>query len=1059
MSVNGSFDLSPSQQIVWLHERLSPGSRAYNFTAYVTFRGALDTAALRAALARVLLHHPGLRLELVETEDGRPAQRISESCEPRYTVDDISDESDVEAAFEEILAEESKKASFDTHQAPLVRWRLVQLSRDEHRLIHVEHHLIHDGRSFLILIRDLVLAYQGCELPKATSYADHVAQLPSERDLSDGLRFWEHQLSDAALGVPLSGLTRPGGVRRNRGAQFMQVFDAELAGGIRALATRSGSTLYTTMLALFAELMRRHSGQDELVLGSAVANRPAEHMNSVGMFINTIPLRLRLSPRLSLEELLAEATETLICALPHQNVPIQRITAAVGRHTSGVENPLFNVAFSAVDDDLPDLDTAGLDIALTEGLNSGTTRFDLDLVLRPDSRRVVGPRSGPVEMEIQWDYDADLFDESIIELLAGRYLDLVRAAVQADLRTPIGALAAHEWDNAPTAPKVSWSLGGRPDDMAVVTASERLNYAEMDRRVERLAGILRRAGVTAGQPVALLLPRGLDCVIGLLACLRAGAVYCPLSPADPPERRRRLLDRLTPALVLTTLAQGRGPLPTVFVDGAQDDVQVVARDVAAVEGAAYVMHTSGSTGSPKAVIVSRDALFRQTAAIADRYGLTADDRVLLFTQPHFDVSLEEILPTLGAGGCLVLAPDGVPSGQDLIRVVASEKVSVVNLPTSYVLAVEDELIAALREGRWSPRLIVMGGERLRVDAVDQLLTATSATVLNGYGVTEATITSTVHELDARSGAAGSTVPLGQDVDTVITHILDRDRRPLPDGAVGELAIAGSTLSDGYLGDETTTAARFIRLEHVGGGQRVYLTGDRGYRDLSGTLHFLGRIDDQIKFRGYRIEPDEIKSVLLDHPAVVDAHVALINGEAEGQLVAYVQADTDARELRSFLGSHLSAHMIPSSFVLTDALPRTGTGKVDRAALPVHRRPVDESGPALSEHEKRIAAIWGEVLGLQRVGRDDNFFDLGGHSLLLLRVHSRLVREFGWEVALMTLFRFPTVAALAGHLAGSTDAGVDSLAGTARLPGRDRLSTVRRRRAGLGRRQREHEEDK
>jgi amino acid adenylation domain-containing protein len=1076
MGQEGLFDLSPSQEIVWVHERLSPGSRAYNFTAFVVVRGELDANAVREGLGHVLDHHDGLRLELADTPDGRPAQRVRARCEPRFRSVDISGESDVDAAFDEVVRAEAT-TSFDTYEAPLVRWCLVRTGEREHRLIHVEHHLIHDGRSFLILVGDLFRAYRALvagepvELPETVSYTEHlrrVAAVPPG-DRAESLAFWHRELEDATFEATLPGLARPGAVRRNHGAQHRQRFAPEVADRIRARSLASGHTVYTTMLGLFAELVRRYCGQDDLIVGTAVGNRYDEVGTSVGMFVNTIPLRLRLSGEASVDDMLSDVTETLIRAIPHQDVPIQQLTRAIGRHTSGVENPLFNVAFSGVDDGVPDVRVPGLDVVLSEGHNFGTTRFDLDLVLIPDARRVVGPRVGPAALDLHWDYDADLFTAETVGLLADRLAALVEVRLDEPETTPVASLAAapapvpaddaaEEDRRHPVVSGVLLPPGRDPEAVAVVSGALTLTYRDLDARVQRVAAELTAAGVGSGQPVAVLLPRGLDVVVALLACARVGAVYCPMSPADPAERLHRLLDRLQPVLALTDATNaGRlpaVPVPLAVLDGGR---WPSARPGVSPDGIAYVIHTSGSTGVPKPVAVGAVALSYLVEAIVDRYALTSDDRVLMFTQPHFDVALEEILPTLAVGARLVVPQSELLGGPELVAVSAARSVTVANLPTSYVLTVGPELTEALRDGRWRPRLLVVGGERVTGESLRDLAGAGTATVLNAYGVTEATVTSTVHEVTEEDLASPATVPLGADLPGTRTYVVDRSGRPLPAGAVGEIAIGGPGLARGYLHDEPATDRAFRHVDALG-GQRVYRTGDRGYRDAAGRLHFVGRVDEQIKFRGYRIEPGEVRSVLVDHPRVRDAYVLLTatEGTGEAQLVAYVEPvpapDDDGpehRDLRAHLGDRLPEHLVPSAFVLVPELPRTPVGKIRRDELPpVVATAVRQDVPLVSDQEEQIARIWREVLGVDRVGRTDNFFDLGGHSLLLLRVHARLVRELRLDLPVVTLFRFPTIEAIAAHLAGEDgDATGRPDLGQARLAGRDRLSRARARRGG------------
>ncbi|GGL43133.1 non-ribosomal peptide synthetase [Planomonospora parontospora] len=1031
------FELSASQQIVWLHEEMLPGSRAYNFTATLDLRGTLDETALRAGLAAVVDRHPGLRLELVAGSGNPPMQRVRENCAPRYRTEDLSGAADPEAAFAALLRAEAERP-LDTCRAPLLRWCLVRLADDHHRLIHVEHHLIHDGHSFAILLEDVFTVYgarvrgEQVSLPEARSYAEHV-RAAAARDRGRSLAYWAGELHGATFDLPLPGLVRPGAVRRHNGGQIRRSIDAGLAERLRAHAQAAGHTPFSTLLGLFAELMRRHSGRTDLVVGTAVGNRPQGFEQTLGMFVNTIPLRLRLDPAATATEAVDEVTDTLIRALPHQEVPVQELTSALGLHTGGADNPLFSVMFSAHDAALPQTGTPGLEVSLYEGFNTGTTRFDLDLVLLPDDRRGVGPRRGPAGMTLVWDYDADLFEEETVHLLADRFAALVEAYADApaDRLGALAAAPAHPGRAcAPVSEEVLDVLAGRdPARPAVVSGAERLTYGELERRVAELADRLERSGVGAGQPVAAVLPRGLDSVVALLACLRTGAVYCPLSPDDPPARLEALLGGLGPALVLATaqtaLSLPAHSPPPALLDRAGFPAAVPARRF---DGAAYIIHTSGSTGVPKPVLVGRAALANHVSAVVERYGLVADDRVLLFAQPAFDVALEEMLASLAAGACLTAPQVDVPAGTELVAVLAARRVTVANLPTGYFLAVRDELGQALRDGRWSPRLIVLGGERLPADAVAGLLDdleSTGAALVNAYGVTEAAITSTAHTVTRGDLAAGAEIPLGTELAGVRVHVLDAGLRPLPAGAVGELAIGGSGLADGYVGEEAATAARFVRAC----GERVYLTGDLGYRDAAGRLWFLGRRDNQVKLRGHRIELEEIEvaasAELGGRPCAV---VAVRNAPAGPHLVGFVQSPVpvDQRELHLALSRRLPAALVPGRWVRLEAMPTLPGGKPDRAALArtAGELPQTDRDAAAEAGDPAVAVLmegWKDVLGHDRLSPDSHFFQVGGHSLLAAQLAAWLESRLGHRPPLRLLFQNPVLADQARALAQAAQA--------------------------------------
>ncbi|MGV9944208.1 non-ribosomal peptide synthetase [Streptomyces sp. NPDC003401] len=1081
--------LSSSQEIVWLHEQVQPGSRAYNFTAALDLWGPLHTDALRRGLAAALDRHAGLRLELVAVTGSLPGQRVAEACAPRLRTVDLSTAADPEAAFRELLRTEAE-TPLDTYEAPLLRWTLVRLGDEHHRLVHVEHHLIHDGHSFAILLGDVFTVYRGhvlgepVVLPPAPSYADHVEAQTRGREsgaLRAGLDFWTAELRGLSYDLPLPGLSRPGARRRHHGGQLRQSIGADLAERLRDHARRRGLTPFSTLLGLFAELLRRHSGRSHLVVGTAVGNRPRGHEETVGMFVNTIPLPLRLEPAAPAEETMDEVTDVVIRALPHQDVPVQELTRALGLRTSGADNPLFDVMFSAHDAELPEIDVPGLDITLFEGFNTGTTRFDLDVVLLPDDRRGVGPRHGAAGMTLVWDHDADMFGEDVVELLAGRFLDLLRAyldapgTVLADLAPP-GATGERAPAVAPAGPAAATGaavpapgadpLGpGAARDAAAPAlriGAHHLTYGDLDARVTALAERLRAAGVRAGQPVASVLPRGADAVVVLLACLRTGAVHCPLSPSDPPARLELLLSRLAPALVLTPVGRSvavPGGLPTAAVDAPE---MPKAHAAPVVPGAAYIIHTSGSTGVPKAVAVGRAALENHLTGAAERFGLRDDDRVLLFAQPTFDVALEEILPSLYAGACLVVPEQEVPTGAELAGLLADARVTVANLPTSYFLAVREELRPALRDSRWTPRLLVLGGERLPSDALRAFLTDTDATVLNAYGVTEAAVTTTVHRIAPKALADGAEIPLGTELPGERVHVLDECLRPLPEGAVGELAIAGAGLAEGYVGNPEATAARFARPGALG-GERVYLTGDLGYRGLDGELYFLGRRDNQIKLRGYRIELEEIEAAASAALGGRSCAVVLDGGTADGpRLVGFAECPGeggawDEGALRARLGQRLPAALVPGRWVRLDTLPTLAGGKPDRTALARRAaelgtagdagpdgaartagaprpdgatRPADEAARDGGSRREAVSADpmtalladgWRTVLGHGNFDGRTDFFRAGGHSLRAAQLAAWLEPRLGHRPPMRLFFRHPVLADQAGALTATPSA--------------------------------------
>ncbi|WP_454129678.1 amino acid adenylation domain-containing protein [Kitasatospora aureofaciens] len=861
----------------------------------------------------------------------------------------------------------------------------------------------------------------------APSYEQHARTEADPQARERALAFWTKELAGAPREVTLPGLARPGVERRHRGGQLRQSIGADLAERLRERSKADGHTPFSTLLALFAELLRRHSGHREVTVGTAVGNRPEGYEGTVGMFVNTVPLRLRLDPTASGTDAVDEVTDVLMRALPYQDLPVQELTRRLGLHTGGADNPLFNVMFSAHDAALPDVQAPGLDVSLYEGFNTGTTRFDLDLVLLPDDRRVVGEKHGAAGMTLIWDYDADLFGEARAVLLSERLLELLRCYLDRPEEVLAALAPAPQAEPAvPVAPAgLDPAAAHDPTALALLAGTERITYGELDRRVGELVNRMRAAGVTAGQPVAAVLPRGTDSVVTLLACLRLGAVYAPLSTEDPAARLGLLLERLAPALVLAT-RQSALALPAEGVTPALLDGPAFpkAEPAAVLDGAAYIIHTSGSTGVPKPVLVGREALSGYVAAIVARYELTSADRVLLFARPSFDVALEEVLPALAAGAALVVPQREVPTGPELVAVLAARGVTVANLPTSYLLAVREDLREALGDGRWAPRLLVLGGERLPARALAGLTEAT--TVLNAYGVTEATVTSTVHQVTAADVAEDGEIPLGTELDGVRLHVLDETLRPLPYGGVGELAVSGDLLAEGYVGLPEPTAARFTTVPALG-GLRVYRTGDRGYRDTEGRLRFLGRADNQVKLRGHRIELEEIEAAASAELGGRSCAVVLHTDPRTGpRLLGFLEGaeSPDQAALHTALARRLPGGLVPASWTAVAEMPTLPGGKPDRAALVrlAEAAPEEpESAPSTfaDPGQELIAAAWREVLGHDRFTADSHFFEVGGHSLLAAQLAAYLEPHLGSRPPLRTLFRHAVLADQARVLTGES----------------------------------------
>ncbi len=1018
------FPLSTQQQVVWLHEQVRPDGFAYHFTAVLDLTGPLDEAALITALAAVLDRHPMLRTALAAGADQQVTAaavatpiRVAESPElsgPRW---------------EAILREHGTRP-FDLTRPPLVRWTLVRCGPGRHRLLHTEHHLVHDGQSWTVVLRDLFTAYQAAlrgdpvSLPAAPLYEDFVAwqRRPEALAARDrALDRWREGLADAPFGLTTPRARRQAGRKRFAGAQHRQRLDPGLADRVRAAAARHRHTTFSVLFAMFAEVARRYSGQSELVIGTAVGNRPPEFAGTVGMFVSALPVRLRIEPGQPATDYVGSVMGALLGALEGAAAPIQDITRTAGVSAAGLDNPLFQLMFSAYDATMPDLDLGGLRAEVTGGLNFATSRLDIDVVVVPDDRMTIGaPRTGGAGMLLLWDYDTDRYDQDFLTLMADRYARLLESYAAGPQR-PLDSLsmtgserpAAAIGSGPPAAPADDDLYGSfaavasrRADAPAVISGPVVISYRELLAQADQLADQLSVAGVKAGGRVACVLPRSAGAVVALLACLRLGAAFCPLIPADPAGRRQVLLDRLKPDAVITE--------NDVIVAAAGGHRGTAADDVA------YILHTSGSTGLPKSVAVSRSSLSCHAAAALAGYGLGETDRVLQFAQPSFDVFLEETLPTLLAGGAAVIAASEFLTGADLTALMGMRGVTVANLPTSYAAAVLPDLTAALAGwSRLAPRLLVLGGERVSAGLARQLQEVFGgAEVINAYGVTEATITSSCYRLAADDVGE---LPVGRPLPGTSIYVIDPAGTPLPAGLAGEIAIGGAGVALGYLDDPGETARRFASVAGVTG--RCYLTGDLGFWRPDGQLCFLGRSDNQVKLLGHRIELEEVESAASAVVSGARRAVVLDGSRAVPRLVGFVETadQRDAEAINRALRDLLPAHMLPERWIAVPSLPLLAGGKPDRAALAA-MIPAAEPPPPASGVFERVREIWREVLGADDLTAASDFFALGGHSLMAIQIVTRVTESFGSGIPLSLLFDEPLLGRFAAAVQELTAEG-------------------------------------
>nr|WP_248846423.1 non-ribosomal peptide synthetase [Rhodococcus ruber] len=1052
--------LSPAQQRMWFLNRFDPESTAYNIPMALRLTGDLDVDALRAAVADLVARHETLRTVYPETNSG-PVQDIRPATAVPVDLDPI----DVPAAELEPRLRELASTGFDvTREIPL-RIALLRLAPTEYVLVTVVHHIAADGSSMVPMVRDVMTAYAarsaGTEpawAPLELQYADYALWqrelLGSEDDpeslAARQLDHWRTALADLPdqLDLPTD---RPRPVQQSfRGDRVEFVVDADVHAALRDLARARNATVFMAMHAAFAALLARLSGSDDIAVGTPIAGRgEAAVENLIGMFVNTLVFRLSVDGNRSFDELLGAARETDLQAFAHADVPFERLVEVLNPARSTARHPLFQVGFSFQNQQRTELELAGLTVAPID-LEGGTSQFDLHLIVsdRYDEQ------GAPAGMDAILTFATDLFDECTARAVAERFRQLLRALVQAP-DVPVGEhpvlLAREEHDVLAAWNDTAHETGAAatlvdlfdeqvrrdPGAVALVYEGAAVTYGEFDARVNRLARHLIAQGVGPEDRVALIVRRTPELVVGMYAIAKAGGAYVPLDPDQPAERNAYILDTAAPTCVVTVAADRIDVpgVPVVELDrvdlsGLPDTPVTGAERRAPLRSAntAYVIFTSGSTGRPKGVAVPHSAVVNQMLWKRDAFALGPDDAVLLKTVATFDLSVWEFWSALTSGARLVIATaDGHRDPDYLLRLLRDERVTTLHAVPSMLSMLTT---AAGGEVASSLRRVLAIGEALPAATARQFRADNAAALFNLYGPTEAAVSVTVHET---SDADTTVVPIGVPEWNSRVYVLDARLRPVPIGVAGELYLAGAQLARGYHGRPDLTADRFV-ADPFGGG-RMYRTGDIVHWSRDGELVYRDRADFQVKVRGYRIELGEIESVLRARDGVRDVAVLVRTDPHVGdRLVAYVvpavgadaagadAAGFDAAETKTALAQALPSYMVPSAFVVLEALPLNTNGKLDRRALPEPEFETGQFRAPTTPVEEIVARILAEVLGIERAGLDDDFFELGGNSLLATQLASRLGVALDTRVSVRTVFEASTVAALAGRIQPSVGRG-------------------------------------
>lgn len=1065
--------LSFAQQRLWFVQQFDRSSTAYNVSRAIQLEGQLNIPVLERSFNEVVRRHEILRTTFAATAEGQPVQIIAPSQPLSISILDLSGSAEIEQQVQQLATEEAHRP-FNLTQAPLLRLTLLRLKETQFVLLITLHHIIFDGWSLGVLIREVMALYrsflagQPSPLPELPiQYADFALwqrQWLQGDVLNAQIDYWTHQLSGdiPVLQMPTDRPRPP--VQTGRGAAQSFTLSPSLSKALKQLTQREGVTLFMTLLAAFKTLLYRYTNQEDLWIGSPIANRNRSELEGlIGFFVNTLVLRTHPSSHLSFHEFLGQVRQVALEAYAHQDLPFERLVEALQPKRDLSRNPLFQAAFALQNAATDVLELPGLHLHVLEK-QSRTAKFDLDLSMQDTPQGLRGVL----------EYNTDLFNTDTIDRLIGHFKTLLAGIVanpnqrlsELPLLTPdeqvylisgkVGnaekvdityptQCCIHEWFEE--------QVERTPDTIALIFKEQQLTYAELNERSNRLAHFLRSIGVKPDTCVALYLERSIDLIVGMLGVLKAGGAYVPLDPTYPPERLAFMLKDSQAAIILSQqhLVQPRSPLQssapqikTICLDADWETIAQFSHQnpvhQTTADHLAYVIYTSGSTGTPKGVMIPHGALVSYTHAAQQVYGLQSGDRILQFSSTSFDASVEEIYPCLTQGATLVLRTESmVASVAVFLQTCQDWGITVLSLPTAYWHELTAALGTEVETLPVSLRLVIIGGEAAHPDqfARWQQHVGQSVKLINTYGPTETTVVATLYDLsNITADSLPSSVPIGRPLPHVSVYILDRQLQPVPIGVPGELYIAGRGLARGYVNRPTLTAEKFIpnpftpspltpvetlREPPTTPSFCLYKTGDLARYRSDGAIEFLGRLDAQIKLWGFRIELSEIEAALMQHPALRAAAVIVQTDDANHQhLIAYVVAhpgqSISPDQVRDFLRAKLPYYMLPARLVVLDALPLTPNGKIDRQALSHVDFTESCSGSAFvaprTPTEATLAEIWADVLNVKQVSIHDNFFELGGHSLLVVRLLARLRDVFHVDLPLRCLFEAPTVASLA-----------------------------------------------
>ncbi|MFP4409953.1 amino acid adenylation domain-containing protein [Coleofasciculus sp.] len=1051
--------LSFAQQRLWFLNQLDGQNITYNILSGFHLSGTLDEAALEQSIAEIVKRHESLRTSF-SVVDGVAVQVIHPQVNIPISGINLQGLSEVEQATEvKRLVQEENQRPFDLAHCPLLRVTLLQLTRESHILLLTMHHIISDGWSMGIFFRELSHFYAAFSGGKFASlpnlpiqYADFAhwqRQWLQGEVLETQLEYWKRQLAGAQplLDLPTDRPRPPS--QTFRGGTKTFELSGTLTQQLKKLGHQSGTTLFMTLLAAFVTLLSRYSHQDDIVVGTPIAGRNHRETESlIGFFVNTLALRVDLSGNPSFRELLRRTRQVTLEAYSHQDLPFEKLVEELQPERNLSYHPLFQVMFVLQNAGSEDWQLPGLTLSPLE-IESVTAKFDLTLAIEEKESGLRGV----------WEYNSDLFDGTTISRMAGHF-QMVLAGIVANPEQSMSELPLlteaerHqllvEWnDTEADYPKTKCihelfeeQVEKTPDAVALVCADERLTYRELNAKANQLAHYLQTLGVESETLVGICVERSPLMVIGLLGILKAGGAYVPLEPSYPQERLKFMLkDSATPVLLTQGQLIEKLPLHQVGVVNLEQDWEGITqqsqenpRNELNSDNLAYIIYTSGTTGTPKGICCKHSGVVNLLTDFQERKSLSVGDRCSLWTVISFDVSVYEIFSSLLSGGSLFIVPDSVRlDAKSYAEWLKANQISSTYVPPFMLNEMADWLEQTADKVSWRRLLVGVEPipEQLLVRIGDQI---PNLQIINGYGPSEGTICTTLYSLNTKivntKIVRNRNIPIGKPVKNTVAYVLNAHLQPVPIGVPGELHIGGAGLARGYLNRPELTTEKFIpnpfdnpksKIQN----QKLYKTGDLVRYLPDGNIEFIGRLDNQVKIRGFRIELGEIEAVLSQHPDIQEAVViARENSPGDKRLVSYIipfEQGVEISELRRFLKQKLPDYMMPSAFVMLEAMPLTPNGKIDRRALPSLDcsllRPETSFVTPRTPTEIALATIWKDIFCLKQVSIEDNLFQLGGHSLLAILLVFKISDFFKFELSLETIFEKPTIKELADYIDG------------------------------------------